>query len=362
MDATVGALAAQLNGEVIGDADLVVIELMPLGKAGPSALSFLADDTPIRLLDRSSAGAVLISESRLADISDDQKTSSTFILVEDAMASFLSLVEAEQPRRARLSVGISPKAIVPTTTSIGENSNIHAGVVLGENVVIGVDCDIHPGAVIGDGCQIGDQCSIYPNTVLYADCVLQDRVIIHANAVIGADGFGYRFNDGAFQKIEHFGYVLLENDVEIGAGATVDRGMIGPTILREGTKIDNLVMIAHNCEIGKHNAFASQVGVAGSASTGDYVRCGGQAGIADHIHVGEGSSVGAMSGVTRDLAAGQTYLGAPARPAEITHKILMAQTKLPEMRVKLRDLTKQVAQLEAKIKRLQSPEEFNDAA
>jgi UDP-3-O-[3-hydroxymyristoyl] glucosamine N-acyltransferase len=362
MDATVGALVTQLNGELIGDPDHCVSELMPLAKAGSAALSFVADDTPIRQLEQSAAGTVLISMSRLADLTDNHKADSNFILVEDAMASFLTLVQADQPPRVRPEFGVSPQATVAETATIGDRTNIHPGAVIGEAVVIGENCDIHSGVVIGDHCQIGADCTIYPNTVLYAHCVLQDRVIIHANAVIGADGFGYRFIAGAFNKIEHFGSVLLENDVEIGAGSTVDRGMIGPTILREGTKIDNLVMIAHNCEIGRHNAFASQVGVAGSSSTGDYVRCGGQAGLADHVHVGEGSSVGAMAGVTRDLPAGDAYLGAPARRAELTHKILMAQTKLPEMRVKLRELTKQVAKLESQIEQLNNKEELNDAA
>lgn len=362
MDATVGALAARLCGEVIGYADHRVTGLSPLKKADATSISFLAHDAPLRLLDESNAGVILISRSRFDELNESNLARAIFILVDDAQAAFLKLFTQEKPPRPRSDIGISPRAIIAPTAKIGDGSNIHPAAVIGEGVVIGSHCDIHPGVVIGEDCRIGDNCVIYPNTVLYADCVLKDRVIIHANAVIGADGFGYRFDSGAFQKIPHYGSVLLEDDVEIGAGSTIDRGMIGPTIIHEGTKIDNLVMIAHNCEIGRHNAFASQVGIAGSSSTGDYVRCGGKVGIADHIHIGTGASLGASTGVHRDLPGGETYLGAPARPAEITHKILMAQTKLPEMRVKLRDLTKQVIKLEGLVDQLQNLEKLNDAA
>lgn len=345
MDASVGALALRLNGEVIGNADTHVSELAPLAKAGPAALSFWGDDTSIRQLDTSKAGIVLVSNKRLDELTNEHKSKAAFILVDDSLASFLTLIEAAQPTRPRPNLGVSAQAFVAETACIGESTNVRSTAVIGEDVTIGANCDIHPGVVIGDGCQIGDDCIIYPNTVLYANCVLHDRVIVHANSVIGSDGFGYRFTDGRFQKIPHFGSVILECDVEIGAGAAIDRGMIGPTILHEGTKIDNLVQIAHNCEVGRHNAFASQVGMAGSSTTGDYVRCGGQVGIADHVQIGEGASLGAMSGAHRDLAAGEAYLGAPARPAELTHKILMAQAKLPEMRIKLRELTKQLSKL-----------------
>jgi UDP-3-O-[3-hydroxymyristoyl] glucosamine N-acyltransferase len=174
-------------------------------------------------------------------------------------------------------------------------------------------------------------------------------VIIHAAAVIGSDGFGYRFAQGRFQKIPHTGTVVIEDDVEIGAGTTIDRGMIGATVIGAGTKLDNQVMIAHNCRIGKHNAFASQVGLAGSTTSGDYVRCGGQAGIADHSHLGTGCSIGAKAGLFGTVPDGAEYHGYPAGPAKEQYRIVMTLQKLPEMRKQLRTLEDEVRQLRAQL-------------
>jgi len=203
---------------------------------------------------------------------------------------------------------------------------------------------------------LGDDCLIYPNVVLYAGVQIRSRVIIHANAVIGADGFGYRFREGRYQKIPHLGWVSIEDDVEIGAATTIDRGMIGATVIGEGTKLDNLVMIGHNCELGKHNAFASQVGLAGSVTTGDYVRCAGQVGIADHVHLGTAAVFGAKAGIHKDMEAGKTYLGAPATEEQDQMRILMSLRKVPELRAHFRQLEKQVADLQQQLIRLQHPE------
>ena len=203
--------------------------------------------------------------------------------------------------------------------------------------------------MIGDGCSIGDSSTLHPRVVLYPDVEIGERVVLHAGVVVGADGFGYRFRDGRFEKIPQLGSVRIENDVEIGANSTIDRGMIGPTVIGEGTKLDNLIMVAHNCQIGKHNVFASQVGLAGSTSTGDRVRIGGQAGIADHIHIGTGVSLAASSAVHKDVPDGEIWAGYPARPAEESFRILMVQGKLPEMRTKLRALEKQVQRLTAEL-------------
>jgi UDP-3-O-[3-hydroxymyristoyl] glucosamine N-acyltransferase len=172
--------------------------------------------------------------------------------------------------------------------------------------------------------------------VLYDDTVVGDRVTVHANAVVGADGFGYRFQDGQHVKVPQLGHVEIGDDVEIGAGSTIDRGTFGATRIGAGTKIDNLVMIAHNCQVGRHNVIVSQVGMAGSSSTGDYVVIAGQVGVVDHVHIGDRCVIGGQAAVTKDVAAGQEMLGSPATPARDQKKLLMSLIALPKLRERLR--------------------------
>ena len=347
MEATVGVLSAQVGGEVIGDADRLMKDAQALSKAVGSEVSFLGNDTRLRELEGCRAGAILIGRKKLDELSAAQRAPHTFIVVADVLDAFILILRQFRTARPRAAIGISPQAIVSNSAVIGENTNIYPGAYVGEDVVIGANCDLYPGVFVGDGTVIGEDVTIHPQAVLYNDVSIGSRVIIHASVVIGADGFGFRFRGGRFEKIPQLGTVRIEDDVEIGACSTIDRGMIGPTIIGAGTKIDNLVMVAHNCEIGKHNVFASQVGFSGSSTTGDFVRCGGQAGVANQAHLGQGCSIGAKSGVHKDVPAEATYVGCPARPHDETFKIVMAEQKLPEMRIKLRELEKQVAKLSA---------------
>ncbi len=347
MDATVGMLAEKVGGEVIGDAARVILNAQALRKAELSDISFCGDDTRVRELETAQAGAVLITRKKLDEVPKASRERLTYVVVPDALDAFVTILKLYRQERPRREIGVSPQAIIDSTARIGAGTNVYPGAYVGQNVVIGARCDIYPGVFLGDGVVIGDDVTIHPQATLYTDVTVGNRVIIHAAAVIGADGFGYRFKGGRFHKIPQLGTVRIDDDVEIGAGATVDRGMIGPTIVGEGSKVDNQVMIAHNCEIGRHNVFASQVGFAGSCTTGDYVRCGGQVGIANGVHLGQGSSLGAKSGVHKDIPAGETYVGYPARPHDEAFKIAMAETKLPDMRIKLRELEKQVAALTA---------------
>ena len=345
MEATVGVLSAQVGGEVVGDADRLMKDAQALSKASGSEVSFLGNDTRIRELEGCQAGAILIARKKLDELSVALRAEHTFIVVADVLDAFLTILKQFRTARPRAAIGISPLAMVSGSAVIGENTNIYPGAYIGEDAVIGANCDLFPGVFVGDGTVIGDDVTIHPNAVLYNDVSIGNRVLIHASAVIGADGFGFRFRGGRYHKIPQLGTVRIEDDVEIGACSTIDRGMIGPTIIGEGTKLDNLVMVAHNCEIGKHNVFASQVGFSGSSTTGDFVRCGGQAGVANQAHLGQGCSIGAKSGVHKDVPADATYVGIPARPHDETFKIVMAEQKLPEMRIKLRELEKQVAKL-----------------
>jgi UDP-3-O-[3-hydroxymyristoyl] glucosamine N-acyltransferase len=352
MDATVGALAASLGGEVIGDPDRAVVNALALSKAGLDCITFLADEARVRELSNADAGAIIVSRSRLEELTDELREKHTFIVVDDALDAFIEAARPFRSDRPRSAIGISPQAVVAESATLGDGVNVFPGACIGEDVSIGSGCDIYPGAYIGDGTTLGDNVTIHANVAVYCDVTIGNRVIIHAGAVIGADGFGYRFRAGRFEKIPQQGTVEIHDDVEIGANATIDRGMIGPTIIAEGTKIDNLVMIAHNCEIGKHNAFASQVGIAGSSTTGDYVRAGGQAGIGDHLNIGTGASLAASSAHHKDVPDGETWAGMPARRIDETIKIVMTQNKLPEMRSSLRALQKQVAKLSIEIEQL----------
>jgi UDP-3-O-[3-hydroxymyristoyl] glucosamine N-acyltransferase len=204
--------------------------------------------------------------------------------------------------------------------------------------VVGARCRLHSGAVVGRHCRLGDDVTLYPNAVLYDGTVLGDRVMVHANAVLGADGFGYRLQGGRHVKVPQLGHVEVGADAEVGACTTIDRGTFQATRVGEGTKIDNLVQIGHNCQIGRHNLFVSQLGIAGSSSTGEYVVIAGQVGIVDHCHIGDRAVIGAKAGVTKDVPAGQRMLGAPATPERDQKRILMSLEKLPEIRRDLRKI------------------------
>jgi UDP-3-O-[3-hydroxymyristoyl] glucosamine N-acyltransferase len=215
---------------------------------------------------------------------------------------------------------------------IGPDASIFPFAVVGEGTVVGARCQLHSGVVIGRNCRIGDDVILYPNAVLYDGTVLGQRVIVHANAVLGADGFGYRLQKGRHVKVPQLGLVEIGDDVEIGACTTIDRGTFQATTVGPGTKIDNLVMVGHNCQVGGHNLIVSQVGIAGSCTTGDYVVLAGQVGIADHVHIGDRSVIGARAGVPKDVPADQRMLGAPATPEREQKRILMSLDKLPDIR------------------------------
>lgn len=344
MGISVGELARRVKGVLHGDEQIQVDGVQSIDKAGPGELTFGIDEVNLKKLRTTQPAAIVIAPNKF-EAAQKEYPSRTWIVVDDPFGAFIEILQLFRPQKAREVFGVSPQAIVAQTAQIGPGCNIYPNAVIGENVVIGPDCDIHPGVVISADCRIGAQCVIYPNAVLYPQVQVGNRVIIHASAVLGADGFGYRFQNGQFIKIPQLGIVVLADDVEIGACTTVDRAMIGATVIGEGTKLDNLVMIGHNCELGKHNAFASQVGLAGSVTTGDYVRCAGQVGIADHVHIGTQAVLGAKAGIHRDMEGGKSYLGAPATEDQEQFRILMAVRKLPEMRQQLRKLEQQVAEL-----------------
>lgn len=351
MSATAGAIAERIDAELLGDAAVEITDAQALDEAGAGHITFADGEKNLRKLAGSRASAAVIRRESTSQVHGGTHPPA-LLLVDDPQAAFTRVLTILRPRRTRPEIGVSPHAFVSPTARIGPQTNVHPGAHVGDDVEIGQGCEIHPHVVIGPGCRLGERVTLHPGVVLYHDVTVGDRVTIHASSVIGADGFGYRLVDGRREKIPHFGTVRIEDDVEIGACTTVDRAMIGETVIGAGTKLDNLVMIAHNCRIGRHNAFVAQVGLAGSVTTGDYVVCAGHVGVADHVHLGEGCTLGSKAGVPRDVPPGETWIGIPAQPAAEALKAVTAQKKLPEMRKTLRRLESQVSELQQQIEAL----------
>ncbi|MEO1995119.1 MAG: UDP-3-O-(3-hydroxymyristoyl)glucosamine N-acyltransferase, partial [Planctomycetaceae bacterium] len=342
MTTSIPHLADLIGAEVFGDKDLEITGTATLENATSGQITFLSSSRYLEFLPSTQASAIIIQTDQLDKI-ELGELGRTLLIVADAMTAMLKVLEHFHSPKSSPAIGISPRAEIGRCVQIGENTNVHPGAYIADGVVIGTGCDILPGVSVGADCVIGNQVTLHPGVVLYSRTMIGDCVTIHANSVIGADGFGYRQQNGKHEKIPHFGHVEIQDHVEIGACTTVDRAMIGQTVIGAGTKIDNLVMVAHNCDLGQHNLLAGQSGMAGSVTTGDYVVCAGQVGIADHVHLGPGAVCGGMSGVHQDVGPGQTYLGLPAANERQTIKIWSAQKKLPEMRVQLKQLQQQVA-------------------
>jgi UDP-3-O-[3-hydroxymyristoyl] glucosamine N-acyltransferase len=276
-----------------------------------------------------------------------------YVSVSNVHASFARIVEQFRPASNHRALGVSADAHVSGTARLGPRVAIHAGATIGEDVTVGAGTVIHSGVRVLDGCRIGENVVLFPNVVLYEQTVLGDRVIVHAGAVLGAYGFGYHLEEGRHVRGAQLGYVEVADDVEIGANTAIDRGTYGPTLIGAGTKIDNLVMIAHNCRIGRHNLICSQVGIAGSCTTGDYVVMAGQTGLRDHIQIGDGVILGAKSGVMHSILEPGAWLGIPATPEREQMVKLAATAKLPEMRKEFRALQRQVAELMGRLTKLE---------
>lgn len=325
MTITVRQLAEWVRGEVLGNGDLPIENARTLGEAQPGDITFVEHDRHMNAWHNSRASAAIVPQSVPVN-------GRPIIRVADPLMAFVRVVQQLRGRPVEAEPSISPAAHVHPSARIAPGVSVGPFVVVGEGTEIGANSTIHAGAVIGRYCKLGESASVHPHAVLYDDCVLGNRVIIHANAVIGADGFGYRTQNGQHSKVPQLGWVEIEDDVEIGAGSTIDRGTFGPTRIGAGTKIDNLVMIGHNCQIGKHNVLCSQVGIAGSTTTGDYVVMAGQVGVADHLTIGDRVTILAKSGVPGNIPSGSQVLGYPCTPHKEQIRILNSMEKLPQLR------------------------------
>lgn len=345
MSITLKQVAARIGGTLHGAESLCIEDVASLPRSRPGTITYLESKKQLTHLKKSAPQALITTEE-LADKVNQFAPDCAVITVADPQSAFIELMLYFRPLPVQRSAEISPRAFVCDSASIGDNCIVMPNAYIGKNVKLGNHCEIYPGAVLQEGCVLGDNCIVHANAVLYRDVILHDRVMIHANSVIGADGFGYRFKHGRFEKLPHTGSVIIESDVEIGACTTIDRGMIEDTVIGQGTKLDNLVQVAHNCRIGKHNVLASQVGIAGSCSTGDYVQMGGQAGLADHIRISDRVKIGAKAGVVSDLPPDQNFHGIPAIPEKDALRNHFSIQRLPELREQLKQLSARVAELE----------------
>ena len=340
MSFTAAQIAETLQGEVVGDGSVQLTGLAPADRARAGELTFAENATYFAAAEQSQAAAILVAGPFVS-------SNKVLIRVANARVALARVLPVffppeEHPR------GIHPSAVIADSAQVDPTAHIGPHCVLGARVRLGARSVLMGGNDLRADCQLGDDVCLFPNVVLYRQTQLGHRVTIHAGTVIGSDGFGYVLDEGRHRKVLQLGNVIIHDDVEIGANAAIDRGTLGSTVIGEGTKIDNLVHVAHNVVIGRHCLIMGQVGFAGSTRLGDYVVVASQSGIADHLKVGNQAMIGAKSGVMRDIPDGGRVLGIPAAPDRQAKRQMIAMQQLPELLHRLRDLEKQVEQLTAR--------------
>lgn len=330
-------IAELTGGELSGDPEIRLTGANPPGEAIAGEITMVDDLRHLDSLGPIAASAMVVNQK--ADLDCAQ------LVVADPHLAFAKVVSLFRPP---CDLGL-PAQGIDDSAEVSDDAEIHPTAIVGSDVRIGRRTRLMPGVVVMPGCRLGADCTVHAGVTLYPYTELLDRVVIHAGSVIGAHGFGYRLQDGRHVPTAQLGYVLIESDVEIGASVTIDRGTYGSTRIGEGTKIDNQVMIAHNCQIGKHNLLCSQVGIAGSCRTGDYVVLAGQVGLKDHISLGDHTIVGAQAGVMDDCRGGEVYLGSPATTQREQMQIMAVERRLPEMRREIKQLRRQLEQLQSEL-------------
>jgi len=342
MFVTARQLSQFLGGELEGDPDVKVSKPSKIEEAGEGSLTFLANPKYEQFVYETKASVLLVS----MDFSPSRPLAPTLIRVEDVYESLGKLLTAfDQPQM--LEEGISEHAYVHDKATIGENVTIAPSAYVGAGAIIGANSVIYPQVFVGPNVQVGSDCKLFPGVKIYHSCQIGDRCVIHSNAVIGSDGFGYSQNlNGAYSKIAQVGNVRVEDDVEIGANTVIDRATMGSTIIRRGVKLDNLIQIAHNVEIGENTVIAAQAGVAGSTKLGKKVRVGGQVGFVGHIQIADGVEVQAQSGVTTSVTEpGQKMYGSPAFKYMDFLKAFAIFRKLPNLQKRVNNLERQLSEL-----------------
>ncbi len=342
MPITAAEIARELGGEVVGDGSLPLTGFAPASSARPGDLTFAENESYFMRAEQSAAAAILVDGQFLSQ-------TKTVIRVPQARIAFAKVLPLFFPE-PKFAPGIHSTAVIHPSAKIDPTAYIGPQCLVGENVMIGAGVVVQGGDYIGAHCQIGSGSHLFPGVTLYPQTQVGHRVRIHAGAVIGSDGFGYVLDQGMHRKVPQIGSVIIHDDVEIGANVTIDRGALGPTTIGKGTKIDNLVQIAHNVTIGEHCLVVSQAGIAGSTRLGNYVTLAGQVGLAGHLKIGSKAVVAAQSGVMHDIPEGEKWFGYPAQPDRQMKRQLIALQQLPE-------LLRRVSELEKRLEAARAPVE-----
>ena len=343
MKFTAKQIASFIGGEIVGNENAEIYTFAKIEEGVPGAISFLANPKYAEYIYTTQSSVVLVNK----DFEPKDEIQATLIKVDNAyesLAKLMMMYEATKPKKQ----GISSLASIAASAKIGENCYIAPYVVIGEGCEIGDNCCIHDGVSIGDGAKVGNGCLLYAHVTVYHDCRIGNNCILHSGCVIGADGFGFAPTANGYNKIPQTGIVVIEDNVEVGANTCIDRATMGSTIIRNGVKLDNLVQITHNDEVGSHTAMAAQVGIAGSTKIGQWCIFGGQAGISGHSTIEDRTTVGPQCGTIGNLKGGQTLLGSPAMDAKEYIRAAAYMKRLPEMDKKIKQLTKELEALKNK--------------
>lgn len=335
-------IALLINGKIEGDASVTVDSFGKIEEARKGQLSFLANPKYEEFLYSTNASVIILN----ADYELKKPVNATLIRVADAYTAFATLLGKYQEMMTQQLSGIQQPSYIAKTAIYGEQVFIGAFAYLGENVKIGNESKIFPNAFIGDNVSIGNKCIIHPGVKIYHSTVIGNNVTIHAGTVVGSDGFGFAPQaDGSFKKVPQIGNVIIEDNVEIGANTTIDRATIGSTLIKAGAKLDNLIQIAHNVEVGNSTVIAAQSGVSGSTKIGKNAMIGGQVGIVGHINIGDGVKINAQSGVSKSIESGKAVTGSPAYDYTSALRSQAVTRKLPELEKRVKELEALVRQL-----------------
>jgi UDP-3-O-[3-hydroxymyristoyl] glucosamine N-acyltransferase len=344
MEFTAQQIADFLNGTIEGNPSTKVTTYSRIEDAKPGSFAFLANPKYEHYIYQSEASIVLVNN----DFIPSAPVKATLVKVANAYASLaILLARVEQLKKKK--EGIDSTAFIDASAHTGEDCYIGNFAYVGENAKVGARCKIYPHVYIAENVTIGDDCIIYPHVTVYEGCIIGNNCILHAGSVIGSDGFGFAPEGDSYKKIPQLGNVILEDDIEIGANTTIDRAVMGATIIRKGVKLDNLIQIAHNVEVGEHTVMAAQVGIAGSVKVGKHCQFGGQVGLAGHIHIEDNVSIGAQAGVIGHIKSGRTILGAPAIDARSFMRSSAVFSHLPDMSRTLGQLQREIEQLKSEI-------------
>ena len=339
---TAQQIAAMCGGKVEGDGNAAVSGFGKIEEAQAGQLSFLANPKYEDYLYTTGASIIIVNQA----LELKQPVSACLIRVADAYSAFAGLLTQYQLLQGQQLVGRQQPVYVDETATVGENVFIGAFTYVGKMAQIGNNVKLHPQVYVGNNVRIGDGTTLYPGVKVYYDCVIGKQVTVHAGTVIGSDGFGFAPQaDGSFKKVPQIGNVIVQDGVEIGANSTIDRATIGSTVIKSGAKIDNLVQIAHNVEVGTNTVIAAQAGVSGSTKLGNNVMIGGQAGIVGHIELGDGARVNAQSGVSKSIEAGKAVTGSPAHDYTAALRSQAINRRLPELEKRIKELEHQLMEL-----------------